>query len=245
MSAVSRGPSSEADATPDRSPETGRSDPRRWMLVVVRLGAISVVAYVASWAIAGAWWSGYDPTSQAISELFAIGAPRGPARLLIGSLILSGLLLPPFAYVLHRLLPGRGVAGPAVAAFSGLMTVAIVAFPCSAGCPGAGTTFTDTMHTAIAGTGYLTLVAAPLFFARRLRGHDDRLALASAVLGGLALIGFLLHVSGVGGGSTGLLQRLFNTTADAWYVLAAVTALRHARGERTAGSSARPATQEV
>lgn len=196
------------------------------MRAVAVAGAVGVVAYVTSWALAGAWTPGYDPARQAISELFASGAPTVPATLVRASLLVTGIVLVPLALVLHRGLPGVGVAGPVLAAIAGVATALIVAFPCTHGCPGWGTSFTDTMHTVVAGTGYAGLVAAPLFFALRLRGHDDRLAAVSLVLGAVASAGFVLRALGVADATSGIQQRVFNTAADAWYVVAAVAVLR-------------------
>lgn len=200
--------------------------PPGWTRVAAVLGAAGVLGYVLSWGAAGVLYEGYDPLRQAISELFARGAPAVPSWLLRGALVVTGILLVPLAAALHRGLPGTGWAGPVSAALSGVLTVAVAFFPCTAGCPGAGATVTDTAHALTAGGAYLTLIAAPLLFAWRLRGHDDRFAGVSAILGALALAGFLAHASGVADGLAGLQQRVFNTVADAWYVLAAVRVLR-------------------
>lgn len=200
-----------------------------WTRPVAVLGAASVVAYVSAWAMAGVWHPDYDPVAQSISDLFAVGAPAGPARLLAGVLVVTGLALIPFALALHRALPGEGAAGPAAAAVSGAATVLIVAFPCSPGCPGLGATTTDTGHVLLAVIGYGALVAAPILFARRLRGHDDRLARASLVLGAVAALGLAARSLGLAPGLAGLQQRVYNTVADAWYVLAAVTVIRRPR----------------
>ncbi len=188
--------------------------------------AAGVVVYVTSWAVAGAWRAGYDPVSQAISELFARGTPAGPRALMLAALVATGLLLAAFGPVLHRALPGRGALGPALASISGVLTVMIVAFPCSAGCPGFSTTVTDSMHTVVAGTGYLALIAAPVAIAWRVRGHDRSFALVSIALAALAAAGFAIHTAGIAPGFVGLEQRIFNTTADAWYVVAAGVVIR-------------------
>lgn len=208
----------------------GEPAPRPWVAAVAVAGVVGVLAYVGTWAVGGAIWDGYDPTRQAISELFAIGAPTATRLPLSIGLALSGIGLVAFGWAMHVGLPGRGVAGPVLAVVSGVMTVAVVAFPCTAGCPGAGTSFTDTMHVVTAGSGYATLMLAPLAMAWRLRAHVPWLALAGWVLGGGALTVFLLRTAGFGSGAAGLEQRVFNTMADAWYVLAAVVIVRRARG---------------
>lgn len=187
---------------------------------------IGIVAYVATWATLGALAEGYDPLRQAISELFDLGTPRGQRLVLQAVLVVTGLALLPVGPVLDRVLPGEGRSGPLLAIVAGVGTVAVAFFPCTDGCPGVGTTFTDTMHTVLAGIGYVGLITAPLAFAWRLRTTAWRdLALAGLVLGGVATVGFLARNLGVDA-LGGLQQRIFNTAADAWYVVAAVVALR-------------------
>lgn len=198
-------------------------------------GGLGVAAYVAAWAVAGWWSEGYSPVTESISALYAVGAPPGPARLLVAVLVVTGLLLLPFAWALHVGLPGGGRAGPVVCAAGGVATVLLATAPCSAGCPGLGASPADTLHVALGTAAYASLAGAPLLFALRLAGHDPGLAAASAVLGGLGAVGLLLRALGVAGGATGLLQRIANTTADGWYVLAAVAV--HRRAGNVGGSS--------
>lgn len=193
-----------------------------WVRLSAALGLVGVAFYVAAWALAGAWWSGYDPMEQAISELFARGAPTPGRTLVIASLVASGLGLLLFGAAMHRGLPGRGRAGPIAALYAGVMTVLVTVAPCTAGCPGAGSSLTDTAHTVIAGSGYVALVAAPLLTAPRLRPHAPRLATWSVVLGLIAAIGFVVRFLGVLDVYAGFQQRLFNTVADAWFVLVAM-----------------------
>lgn len=205
---------------------------RRMVAAVAAAGALGVCLYVAAWAVAGAWTPGFDPTVEAISDLFALGAPAGPARLMNAVLVVTGVLLPPFAWALHRGLPGRTLSGPVAATVGGVATALIVVVPCTAGCPGYGASFNDTAHTLLAGVGYAGLVTAPLFFAPRLVDEEPGLARLSVVLGGIASVGFLLRAFGVGAEIPGLLQRVFNTVADLWYVVAAVVVIRRMRAPR-------------
>ena len=206
----------------------------RWVLPVLVAGAVGVIGYVSAWALAGVWTEGYDPVSQAISELFALDAPARPAWLVRAALIATGVVLVPFGWALHVTLPGTGLAGPLLAAVSGVATALVVVFPCTAGCPGIGASATDTWHTIVAGTGYAALVLAPVAFGVRMRGHDDRFAAISIAVGFIAGLGFAARAFGVGSELTGLSQRIFNTLADAWYVLAALYAAHHARSRRPA-----------
>ena len=210
----------------------GDPAPRPRVAVVAALGVLGVLAYIGTWAIGGVVWEGYDPTRQAISELFAIGAPTATRAPLSAGLVASGLGLVAFGWAMDVGLPGRGRLGPWLAVLSGVTTVAVVAFPCTAGCPGYGTTFTDTMHVLTAGSGYVALMLAPLAMAWRLRDHLRWLSIAGWVLGGGALALFAVRTAGFGSAHSGLEQRIFNTTADAWYVLAAIAIIRRTRPPR-------------
>lgn len=224
--------------------------PRAWsppatparVTAVAVVGVVGVVAYVAAWGLGGLAWEGYVPAQQAISELFALQAPARTRLPLSVGLVLSGLGLVAFAWALHAVLPGRGRLGPALAAVSGVMTVAVVAVPCTAGCPGFGTSTTDSLHVVVAATGYTALVLAPLAVGWRVRDHLPGLAVASWLLGGGALLAFGAHTLGTTAVPAGLLQRVFNTTADLWYVVAAVAVVRRSNGSRgpAAGGPARP-----
>ncbi len=210
----------------------------RWVRAVLWFGLLAVVAYVGSWLLAGWLRANYDPRQQAISELFELGAPvtsRGP---LIAGLLVSGVAFLLLAPALHRALPGEGLLGPALVVVAGIGTLGVVAAPCSPGCPGADTTSYDLWHTITAGTGYTALVLAPLAFAWRVRHDDPSFARWSVAIGGTAALLFGVYVLDLVSAAPGLQQRVFNTLADAWYVVAAVWILqRDARARRrwTAG----------
>lgn len=199
---------------------------------VAVLGVAGVVVYIASWVISGLVWQAHDPMTQAISELFAFGAPTATRVALSVGLVASGLGLVGFGWALHVGLPGKGRLGPALAVLSGVMTVAVTAFPCSPGCPGAGTSVTDTMHAVTAGTGYVALFLAPVALGWRVRRHLPGLALAGWAMGGGALLLFLARSAGITSVGNGLQQRTFNTLADLWYVVAAVVIVHRAGGMR-------------
>lgn len=201
----------------------------RWVRVALWGGVLGVVTYVAGWLFGGVVHHDYDPLTQAISELFALGAPwasRGP--LLVG-LLLSGLAMVALAPAFHHALPGRGRLGPLLVAVAGLGTLTVAVAPCTAGCPGTDTGGTDAAHTLAAGVGYLALVCAPLAFGWRLRHAMPGLSRWSYTLGFLALAGMVVRYLGVVEVAPGLQQRIFNTIADLWYLLVAVVLLREER----------------
>jgi hypothetical protein len=202
----------------------------RWAVAVAVAGAVGVGFYVAAWAVAGAIIPGFDPFRQAISETFATGIPDGPRVLVTVALVVTGVLLTAAGPAFHVGLPGEGLVGPVLVSVAGLGTVAVALAPCSAvGCPGAATSTVDLAHTVTAGTGYVALVTAPLAFAVRVRPHRPGFAALSAVLGGLAVAGFVVRYTGLVPALPGLQQRLFNTLADLWYVAAAVEVVRTRR----------------
>jgi hypothetical membrane protein len=205
--------------------DTALAPPRISDRAIALVGILGVVAYVATWFIVGITRSGYVPTQQAISELFEFGAPTGGRVALSLALAVTGMLLIPFGFMLHRQLPGASRLGPWLIAYSGIMTAAVVAFPCTAGCPGYGSSFTDSMHVLTAGSGYVALVTAPIAVGWRLRPHDPVAARWSILLGTLALVGFVVRNAGVDD-LGGLQQRVFNTTADLWVALIGVWVLR-------------------
>ena len=206
----------------DDDPTT--TTPRQRLLLV--LTVVGVLAYVATWFVLGLVADGYDPLRQAISELFDLAAPAWQRRTLAGVLLVTGVALLPVGPVLDRVLPGAGRLGPALAVLAGVGTTLVAFFPCTDGCPGVGASFTDTMHTVLAGGGYIGLVTAPVAFWWRLRDTPYRdVAIAGLVLGGTATLGFVVRNLGVDVYG-GLQQRVFNTLADAWYVVAAVAVLR-------------------
>jgi hypothetical protein len=215
--------------TTDRRPPGSPGGPEvlpSWVRRALWFGLVAVMVYVLAWLVGGWLRPGYDPAIQAISELFELGAPwpsRGP---LLAGLVLSGLAFLVLAPALDRALPGEGRLGPALVVLAGLGTLGVVAAPCTPGCPGVGSSSFDLWHTITAGGGYTALVLAPLAFAWRVRVHEPRLARWSVVIGGSAAVLFVAHVVGLLPGAPGLLQRTFNTLADAWYVFVAVWLLR-------------------
>jgi hypothetical membrane protein len=198
----------------------------RWVRVTLWFGLLAVSVYVGGWFVAGLLRDGYDPYERAISELFELGAPAGPRLLLVVGLLLSGVAFLLLGPALDRVLPGRGRLGPLLVVLAGIGTLGVAAAPCTAGCPGFGASPTDTWHTITAGVGYAALVLAPLAVGWRVRHAEPRFAGWSVVIGGVGLLLFVGYVVGVVEGAAGLQQRVFNTVADAWYVLVAVWLLR-------------------
>jgi hypothetical membrane protein len=181
-------------------------------------GALGPVWFVSSWSIAGALRDGYNPVEDAISRLAEIGAPQ---RWIVSSgMVAFGACAVAFSTAWKDEQP----LGAAALAATGLSTLAVAAFPCTAGCPDAGE-FTDTAHGIAAGANYLFFVLAAA-----LSGRDGakagrlRYAKLSWIAAGAG--GLFLAIQASGLGANGLFQRLGLTTLDAWLVGSALSALR-------------------
>jgi hypothetical protein len=226
--------------TSGRMPATADERAPRWVRGTLWFGLVAVLVYVLGWLVAGRIRAGYDPTQQAISELFELGAPWSSRALMVVGLALSGVAFLLLAPVLHRCLPGEGRLGPVLVAVAGIGTLGVIAAPCSPGCPGAATTAFDRWHTIAAGVGYGALVLAPLAFAWRLRRAERALAWWSVAIGGVAGALFVGYLAGAFAAAPGLAQRVFNTLADAWYVLVVVWLLRRDRRRSGRGGEVAP-----
>lgn len=196
---------------------------------VSRLGSAAavtgVVQFVAAWAVLGAIRDGYDPSSQAISELAEVGSPTRTA--MTTSLILFGLLVAAFVPTLLRALRG-GVPAATAVLLNAVGSIGAGTFPCSPGCPGPATSLSDLGHILAAFLSYLGLILAPLATAWRLRRVAARPALrrVSFVIGLLTLASVLAWVGGVASPAGGALQRVATTAGDTWYIVIAIVILR-------------------
>lgn len=195
---------------------------------ILTLTAVGVCTYVGSWAVSGMLIQGYDPTTQAISETFAIGAPAVTRVIMSIALVTTGALLVAFGPALDRLAPGSGRLAVWTTAVSGVATMLIVAAPCTSGCSGFGVTTTDSAHSILAAIGYLALIATPLAVAWRVR-HDDPTLAGLSWAFGLGALSLFIVANTMDLGVQGLLQRAYNTVADAWYVIAGLRILMTTR----------------
>jgi hypothetical protein len=142
---------------------------RRLLLI---FGILSPLLYIGTDLLAGTMYQGYDFVSQAISELFAIGAPT--SGLAVPLFTLYDLMVLAFAWGVWSSANGnRALRITAlimvVSAFNGLVLWNI--FPMHM--RGAEATFTDLMHIGLAGVGALLALLALWFgapaFGRRFR----------------------------------------------------------------------------
>jgi hypothetical membrane protein len=129
--------------------------------VLLICGIIAPLIYVATDILAGTLYPGYSFTSQAISELFAIGAPT--SGLVVPLFTMSSVLLLAFAFgIWMSASAGRNRALRIMAlmlvgnAINGLLLWNV--FPMHM--RGTEVAFTDTMHLILAGTGVLFILLA-------------------------------------------------------------------------------------
>ncbi|MDX1621506.1 MAG: DUF998 domain-containing protein [Nitriliruptorales bacterium] len=197
------------------------------MLVVAGVsGALAPVVFVTAVLVAGAISDGYSATGSAISELFATGAPTAT----LVSVGMSGfaVLAIPLVLVLRHV-PDGGVPWTAAAlALDAAGAGLLVAFPCSAGCPGPAESSADLWHLAIAGVAYLGHLSAPLLAQAELEagGAHEWLRRLGMALGIPALVIFGVWALGLTGGYGGLAQRLFTMLVDVWIVALAIAVVR-------------------
>ncbi len=187
----------EADPIPVTSRPTGLQQAAALGLVV------GPVAFVASWAAAGAGTVGYSPVDEAISALAAVDAPQ--RTLMTLGFIAYGAYLLAAVGVLRRSSIGR--CWPAVAV-NALATWAVAALPLdrSAGI--------DTAHGAAAVVGYASLAAAPALAVGPLARSGRRVAAGASAVAAVAIAGCLALTAVVD--ANGLAQRLGLGFGDLW-----------------------------
>jgi hypothetical protein len=119
-------------------------------------GIAAAVAYVAADIACGLLYRGYSFTDQAVSELFAIGAPT--RRFVVPLFTLSSLLLAAFAFGVWWSSAGNRSLRLTAATFGASALVGIVLwnfFPMHM--RGAAPGFTDTMHLILATNPFVPL----------------------------------------------------------------------------------------
>jgi hypothetical membrane protein len=197
--------------------------------VLLICGILAPLLYVGTDILAGTSYPGYSFTSQAISELFAIGAPT--SGLVVPLFTVSDVLLVAFAWgvwvsagrnralrVMALMVVGNAVNGLVLWNF----------FPMHM--RGVEATFTDTMHVALAGTGVIFVLLALGFgvFAYRnwFRLYSVGTILTLLVTGVVAF----LYAPEVGANLStpwlGLSERISTYVYDLWQVVLAIVLFR-------------------
>jgi len=167
-------------------------------------GIIGPTTFVATWAIAGASWTGYSPVEDAISRLAAVHAPTQIAMTL--AFVVFGLGVIAFGLALRATQPGPAWIA---AIATGASTIAVAATPLDA-------LSTDALHGAFATFGYLTLVLVPLLSVRPLsRAGRSGWARCAVIVGVLSTA---CLVTSTIGPAHGFWQRAGLVAGDVWIV---------------------------
>lgn len=127
--------------------------------VLLVCGIAAALAYIATDIVAGLLYSGYSFTDQAVSELFAIGAPT--SRIVVPAFTLSSLLLAAFAAGVWMSSGHNRFLRLMAVMFGGAAVVGVVlwnVFPMHM--RGAAPGFTDTMHLILATNPFVLLSIA-------------------------------------------------------------------------------------
>ena len=212
-------PAASADVNPDLL-----------RLCLLACGIVGAALYPLADIIASARYAGFSYRDQAVSELFAIGAPT--STFVVRSFSLSSTLLFLFAIGIWQSAGGRRVVRW-LAVMMALNTVDALLlwnfFPMHM--RGSQPTATDTMHGILAVDPFLlaAIVLAAIPFGRAFRVYTITTIVLTAVL---AMVG-LRHVSAVfSNGPTpwmGAAERAGQYATNVWYAVLAVVLLRAQR----------------
>jgi len=188
-------------------------------------GIAAPTAFVAGWVVNGLRTEGYDPLTDAISQLAREGAPT--RAVMTACFVAFGLLLPLWAGVVARELGVPALRW--VVTVAGLATLAVAALPLTREGGGAQ----DTWHAVAALTGYVAMAATPLVAARGLHGWKREASLLVGLASAFALATSIV-IEGGGGH-----QRLGLTLVDAWHVVVATSVLLRPRSRSRSRSRSR------
>lgn len=205
--------------------------PARLLPALLACGLLSSLLYVSADILAAARYPGYDYTSQAISEMSAIGAPT------------ANLLAP--LYTLYSALFALFGAGVWLAArgrrslrASSIFLIAIAAlgigwamFPMNA--RGAERTLTDVMHLVMGGASSLFIIGAIVFgaaaFGRKLRLYSAATVLVMLAFGYVMSMDVPRVATNVPTPYLGITERVTMAAWLLWMAVLSVTLLREHR----------------
>lgn len=196
-------------------------------------GAAAGVGYVATDVAASLVYPGYSIRGQAVSELFAIGAPT--SGLVVPLFSLCSVLLLAFAVGVWRIAGQQRLVRALAVMFAGSAVIGLLiwnVFPMHM--RGAERTFTDTMHLVLATNPFvlLSIVLAIVAFRGPLRVYS----VATVVLMVVPAVAAFSYAQALDANQPtpwlGATERVAQYGYEAWQVvLALVLASRVARGE--------------
>lgn len=207
--------------------------PKMIRKVLLICGILSPLLFVATDILAGTLYAGYSFTSQAISELFAIGAPT--SGLVVPLFTVSDVLLIAFALgvwvsagrnralrVMALMIVGNAVNGLVLWNF----------FPMHM--RGAEATFTDTMHVTLSGVGVIFVLLALVFGATAYRNWFRFYSVGTILILLLTGVMTFLYAPQLAANQptpwVGLTERISTYVYDLWQVVLALVLLRAEKG---------------
>ena len=200
--------------------------PRRSRLITLSAvaGLIGPIFFAIIVIVLGYLWTGYNPLTQAISELGATNAPNVSIQAL--NFAILGILTVIFAVGL-TLQNRRFRSTSVLVGVYGFGTLLVGVLPCDPGCLTTGTSMVQIAHDLDALISFILLAVAPLLFWRsgktlllwsKTAVWSLRVALGSVPL----LIAYLIIEVSSLSPYTGLLQRIFLGLLFAWVIMVAV-----------------------
>ncbi len=180
--------------------------------------------------IAGAAQDEYSHMSQKISELGGTEALHPWVQNL--NFYLMALFVVGLAVAVHRAVDGgRGsVIGPILIGIFGFSSAGLNGvFPCDAGCE--PTTVPGTLHLVTGVAGFISAIVGLVLISRRMKRSDlwrgySRYTLATAVIGLILLVVFIVSDSGDDKPGAGLTQRAFVAPLLLWLMVTGARILR-------------------
>ncbi len=187
-------------------------------------GIMGPIFFAVIVIVLGYQWTGYNPLTQAISELGATNAPNMSIQAL--NFAILGILTLVFAFGLalydRHFRPASVLVG-----VYGLGASLAAVLPCDPGCLATSTSIVQIAHSLDALTSFVGLAVAPLIFWRSSKTLSSwtrtavwslRISIGSILLLGAYLTIEVLSLSPY----TGLLQRVFLGLLLAWMIMVAV-----------------------
>ncbi len=160
--------------TAGRSASTGKR-------ILLACGIVASLFYVGTTIVGAARWQGYNPISQAVSELFAIGAPSRP--LMVALLLVYTVLLYAFGvgvWMSAREKVTLRIAGALITATEIFGVIATVWAPLHVrGTPG---TLSDTMHLVLTAIGVFLCMLPAMILGAAAFGRKFRIYTAVTII---------------------------------------------------------------
>jgi hypothetical membrane protein len=190
--------------------------------ILTLAGVVAPLVYAAAVIYCGAMRPGYDHITRFISELAEQGSPTQTMMRFAGFYV-PGLLILAFGISLLK----RPLAWPVgvLLVIHGLGRVTAGVFPCDAGCPMTGASFSQTMHNSAALVNGLSVPLAATIWSVRVRRVGHRRFALYSLLSAIAGVVFLalMLMDAFTRAHVGLYQRLTFGTMNLWVAVLAVS----------------------